>query len=73
MSGVLFRNQTKKSDASPDYTGDVTINGETFRLAGWIKDARNGTKFLSIAVSNQDDRGQSLASSEVASNDDTPF
>lgn len=53
--GVLFREQEKKSDKSPDYTGKVDVDGKEYRLAGWIKDGKRG-KFLSLAVSEPQER-----------------
>ena len=50
MSGVLFKNNRKEQPKHPDYQGDVTINGETYRLAAWIKEGAKG-KFMSLAVS----------------------
>jgi hypothetical protein len=52
MSGALFRNQRKEKDAQPDYNGDVTIAGVKYRLAGWLKDGKNG-KFLRLSVSDE--------------------
>ena len=49
--GVLFKENEKKSDNHPDYTGKVDVGGTEFRLAGWIKESRTGNKFLSLAVS----------------------
>lgn len=49
-SGVLFRNDDKKSDKSPDYTGSAMIDGVEKRLAAWIKDGRKG-KFMSLSFS----------------------
>ena len=35
-SGSLFRENEKKSDRSPDYTGKAMIDGKMKRIAGWI-------------------------------------
>jgi hypothetical protein len=48
--GALFREQTKKSEKSPDMTGHITIGGIRYRLAGWTKEGRDGRKFLSLAA-----------------------
>lgn len=50
MRGVLFPAE-KKTDKHPDYTGTMTIHGEEFRLAGWKRISKDGTKsYLSISV-----------------------
>lgn len=54
-TGVLFKNSKKSEDNQPDYTGKVTINGEEFELAGWIKVGKQGSKiegqnYLSLAI-----------------------
>ena len=50
LSGVLFKNTEKKTEKHPDYQGDATINGQTYRLAAWIKTGKKG-KFMSLAFS----------------------
>lgn len=50
MSGILFRAE-KKQERSPDYSGNITINGHRYRLAAWIKEGKKG-KFMSLAVSD---------------------
>jgi hypothetical protein len=50
-SGVLFRNLRKKEGSKqPDYRGDLLIDGARFELAAWIREAKNGRKFLALAV-----------------------
>jgi hypothetical protein len=44
MSGALFRNQRKDKDSQPDYNGDVMIGGTKYRLAGWLKEGKNGKR-----------------------------
>jgi uncharacterized protein (DUF736 family) len=50
MSGALFPAREKKSENSPDYTGDVTIGGVKYRLSGWRKESAKGVKYMSLAV-----------------------
>ncbi len=58
--GVLFRNNEKgEGDKKPDYTGKLNVNGKDFRLAGWIRESKTGTKFLSIAISEPKPKEQS--------------
>jgi hypothetical protein len=68
MSGILFRETDKKSEKSPDYTGKLTLGGEEYRLAGWIREGKKG-KFLSLKVSTYDDaparKAQQEADSEI--------
>jgi uncharacterized protein (DUF736 family) len=50
--GVLFRDAEKaEGSKKPDYTGKLNVNGKDFRLAGWLREAKNGTKFLSLSIS----------------------
>ena len=65
MSGALFREAEKKSDRHPDYRGNLTIRGEVFRLSGWVKETRDGKKYLSLAVS--EDQGRVPAGRRTAS------
>ena len=50
MSGVLFKNDRKEKPNHPDYQGECKINGQTLRMAAWIKDGRKG-KFMSFSFS----------------------
>lgn len=55
MSGVLFKVREKRSEKAPDYTGKVQVDGEEYRLAGWIRTGKSGAKFLSLKVSVADE------------------
>jgi hypothetical protein len=54
-SGILFKNRDKKETKLPDYKGDLTVQCEHCGrqskrdLAAWIREARNGTKFLTLS------------------------
>jgi len=50
--GVLFRDAEKaEGSKKPDYTGKLNVNGKDYRLAGWLREAKTGTKFLSLSIS----------------------
>ena len=53
-SGVLFVNDRKEKENQPDYTGNIVLNGEKKRLAGWKKTSKSDPSktFLSVAVSD---------------------
>jgi uncharacterized protein (DUF736 family) len=59
--GVLFQNYDKKTDKSPDYSGSLNVNGIDFNLAGWKKQSKKGTTFLSLSVSAKQDSPKSQA------------
>lgn len=58
MTGSLFRNKEKQSDKSPDFTGTVKINGQLLRVSAWTREAKTGTKYLSMAFSEPRDPAQ---------------
>jgi len=49
-SGVLFRETDKKSEKAPDYKGKLNVNGKELEIAGWLRESKNGNKFLSLKV-----------------------
>ena len=44
----MFQNTNKKSDAAPDYKGEINIDGKVIRLAGWITASKNGQQYLKL-------------------------
>lgn len=49
-SGSLFKNDKKTAPNHPDYTGNAIIDGVKKDLSAWIKEGKNGSKFMSIAI-----------------------
>ncbi len=47
--GVLFKNQNKKTDSHPDYTGSINIQGTDHWFSAWIKEGKSG-KFMSCSI-----------------------
>jgi hypothetical protein len=63
----LFRNTEKKGERSPDFSGEVNIDGAIYRLNGWVQEG-NGKKFFSGTVAPK----QTPVASSVV-DDDVPF
>lgn len=46
---ALFKNELGDNPKKPNYTGSANIDGIEFRIAGWIREGKNG-KFISGTV-----------------------
>jgi uncharacterized protein (DUF736 family) len=44
---VLFRNNKRKSDKSPHYTGTINKDGVKYNFSMWEKTSKNGNPFFS--------------------------
>jgi hypothetical protein len=53
-SGILFRNNDKNNDRDRDYKGEATIAGVKYWVSGWIKEGKNGSKFLTFSFKAKD-------------------
>jgi hypothetical protein len=51
-SGALYRNK-KDKPTSPDYTGNVVIDGKKYRLAGWLNKSKAGANYLRLLLSEE--------------------
>ena len=74
-SGVLFRNDKKDKETSPDYKGNITVGGKDYWLSAWIKEGKSG-KFMGLAVSPKEPQApvkQKSKGSGFDDFDDAPF
>jgi len=51
---VLYKNQYKKSEAQPDYRGNMTLpDGTKKDIAAWLRtSSKDGSKFMSGKISD---------------------
>lgn len=55
LSGSLFEQEDKRSDKSPDFTGNCKIDGKEYRVAGWWTESRGGKVYISLKFSDPED------------------
>jgi len=71
--GSLFRNSQKQDgDTKPDYTGKILIGGVSYRVAGWVKEGKDGGKnWLSLKASLPQEKPATSGTSQP--DNDLPF
>ena len=42
---TLFKNDNRRDEKSPEYSGTINVDGVEFWLNGWVKDGRKGRFF----------------------------
>lgn len=72
-SGTLFVNRKKEKPTHPDWKGEIMINGVVLNLAAWTKLTKNGDEWLSVSVSERQERSERPASKFDKLADDIPF
>lgn len=69
--GLIFRNE-KKSDGSPDYKGEIDVNGTLKEIALWVKEGKEGKKFFAVKISDPYNK-ESKPVEEPEDESDLPF
>ena len=54
LAGILFKNSSKGNPSQPDYRGEAMVNNVPYKLSAWIKQAKTGEKFMSLAFTPED-------------------
>lgn len=59
LHGAMFKNQRKFQPGGnpnwPDYSGNVVVEGVKYWMSGWMKRAKNGSTYLSISLTPEDE------------------
>jgi hypothetical protein len=71
-NGALFRNDRKEKENHPDYRGEATIKGKRFWVSAWIKEGKDGKKFMSLAFRHADEEAKPKPTASRA-NFDSPI
>lgn len=54
LTGVLFKNDKRETENHPNYKGSAEIDGKQYWLSCWVKKAKNGESFMSLAFTEKD-------------------
>jgi hypothetical protein len=65
--GVLFKNDRKEKETHSDYNGTININGKEHYLDAWLKESKNGGRFMSLSIGKE--KGQPAAKKEESFED----
>jgi hypothetical protein len=73
--GALFRNDKKESDRHPDYKGSLNVGGTEYWISAWLKEAKSGTKYMSLAVTAKEAKTEPETKPQPQGgfDDDVPF
>ena len=72
FQGVLFKNDKRDKESSPNYRGDCTIGGSEFWLSCWLKTSKKGTSYMSLAFTPKQEAA-AVASTASSQESDAPF
>lgn len=67
--GAMFKNNNEGNEKRPDYTGSLNVEGKDYKLSAWIREAKSGSKFMSIACEAKEAKPATRRNSDVSGND----
>jgi uncharacterized protein (DUF736 family) len=68
--GALFKNDRKESEKHPDYKGSINVSGHDYWLSAWIKESKDGKKYMSLSVQQKDGKPAPVAANARSLKDD---
>jgi hypothetical protein len=70
-SGAIFKNDKKKKETQPDYSGTINVEGKDWQISLWVKDGKSG-KFFSASIKEPYVKG-TQEKTFTETKDDMPF
>jgi hypothetical protein len=72
-SGVLFKSDKIENERSPQYKGNITVDGKDYWISAWVKEGKSG-KFMGLAVSPKEEYQPKQTPKKVSFDEsDLPF
>lgn len=82
-SGMLARNENRKTDKHPEYSGSINVEGVDYWVSAWVNEGKpggkmEGKKYFSIKINRKEQSGGSSVSRPAPTGfrddfDDIPF
>jgi hypothetical protein len=86
-SGMMARNENRKTDKHPEFSGSINVEGTDYWLSAWVNEGKpggkmEGKKYFSIKINRKDGYGttgrttggsSSASSYDNYESDDIPF
>jgi hypothetical protein len=65
-SGMLARNENRKTDSHPEYTGTLNVDGVDYWVSAWVNEGKpggkmEGKKYFSIKINRKEQSGGSVS------------
>lgn len=57
-SGSLFKNDERETEQHPLYKGSMTVGGVQYWLSAWLKESKNGKKYMSLSAQPKVERAK---------------
>lgn len=70
LTGALFKNDKAGNEKRPDYTGSAEIEGVHYWISSWIKEGKNGQKFMSLSFKPKEEKPQGKPANNRRDEDD---
>lgn len=75
-SGILARNENRKTDNHPEYTGSLNVDGVDYWVSAWVNEGKaggkmEGKKYFSLKINRKEQNvGGTVRSAPAAFRDD---
>ena len=73
--GALFKNERRDDEKFPHYKGSLNVEGVDFWISAWLKESKDGAKFMSLSIKAKDQKEakQPTKRSPKYFDEDAPF
>lgn len=82
-SGILARNENRKTDKHPEFTGSINVDGVDYWISAWVNEGKaggkmEGKKYFSLKVNAKEQRAPAQGrpapfKDDPSIDDDVPF
>lgn len=73
--GALWKNDRRHDEKFPHYKGSLNVEGIDFWISAWLKEGKDGNKFMSLSIKAKDQKESKAPTKRSVRDDfdDAPF